>query len=47
MSPAAGEDDSIRQLVRIPLPALAAGSYTIRIAHIRARNVLVRVTRNP
>jgi VWFA-related protein len=27
----AGEDGFIRQLVRIPLPALAAGSYTIRL----------------
>jgi hypothetical protein len=27
----AGEDGFIRQLVRLPLPALSAGSYTIRL----------------
>lgn len=41
----AGEDGFIRQLVRIPLPALAAGSYTIRLDLSDGQNRTSRTAR--
>jgi VWFA-related protein len=41
----AGEDGFIRQLIRIPLPALAAGSYTIRLDLSDGQNRTSRTAR--
>jgi hypothetical protein len=42
--PKAGADGFIRQLVRLPLPALAAGEYTIRLDLADGQNRIVRTT---
>ena len=41
----AGEDGFIRQLIRLPLPALAAGSYTIRLDLSDGQNRTSRAAR--